>query len=302
MLISWALLATPSAAQRLPASRAAIPDSTNVAPVYPSMLREAGVGGIVRVTFIVDSTGRARMSSYVVRASANDLLSNAVKNVIQRWRFTPARRENRLVVDSVEQLVEFVPPSTEELLHIAPIVLSRETLGPGRWRLAVGGPVRMPRTGPVSESVYVAIAEAAMDTLLASLPVDSAYPARIVCLALGMSGTPLQPPLTLLRALSRPTYTVVAAKRCPPTFGSPLRVMTADGRPPAADPPGEDPWEFTPLVPRTVDDATVLIDIAMSHSTTSGKYRCVAQRDDTRASGWRARCRRVSWSISMAAH
>lgn len=291
MLMSWALLATPSAAQHLPAARAAMPDSTNVAPIYPSMLRQAGVGGIVRVTFVVDTTGRARMSSYVAHASANDLLSNAVKNAIQRWRFIPARRANRLVVDSVEQLVEFVPPSTEELLHIAPIVLSREALGPGRWRLAVGGPARTTRTGPVSESLHVAIAEAAMDTLLASLPVDSAYPARIVCLALGMSGTPLQPPLTLLRALSRPTYTVVAAKRCPPTFGSPVRVMTADGRPPAPDPPGEDPWVFTPLVPRTVDDATVLIDIAMSYATTSGTYRCVAQRDATRAGGWRARCR-----------
>lgn len=292
VLGSWALLASPLAAQRLPGTRAAIPDSANVVPAYPAMLREAGVGGVVRVTFVVDSTGRPLIASYVVRESANDLLSVAVKNAIQRWRFTPARRANRLVIDSVEQLVEFVPPATEALLQVSPIVLSREALGPGRWRLAVGGPVRMPPTGPVADSLHVAIATAAMDTLLASLPVDPAYPARIACLALGMAGTPVQPPLHLLRTLSRPTYTVVAAKRCPPTFGSPVRVMSADGRPPEPDPPGEDPWVFTPLAPHTVDGgATVLIDIAMSHATTSGTYRCVAQRDPMRAGGWRATCR-----------
>lgn len=295
MLISCALLAIPFAmplaAQRQPAARAAIPDSTNPVPAYPSMLREAGVGGVVRVTFAIDTAGRPSMASYKVRAPANDLLSAAVTNAIQQWRFTPARRANRLVVDSVEQLIEFVPPLTEALQYIAPIVLSREALGPGRWRLVVGGPTQMPRTGPVAESLHVAIAAAALDTLLASLPVDAAYPARIACLALGMSGTPQQPPLTLLRALSRPTYTVVAAKRCPPTFGSPARVVFADGRPPEPDPPGEDPWVFTPLVPRAVDDATVLIDIAMSHATTSGTYRCVAERDAKRAGGWRARCR-----------
>lgn len=291
MLVCGVLLATSAAAQRAPDVRAAIPDSTNAVPAYPAMLREAGVGGVVRVTFVIDSAGRPSMASYVVRASAHDLLSAAVTNAVQRWRFTPARRANRVVEDSVEQLVEFVPPTTEALVYFAPIVLSRDALGPERWRLVVGGPLRMPHTGPVAESLHVALVAAAMDTLLASLPVDPVNPARIACLALGMAGTPAQPPLTLLRALSRPTYTVVAANRCPRTFGSPVRVVTADGRPPAPDPSGEDPWVFTPLVPQLVDDATVLIDIAMTHATTSGTYRCVAQRDATRAVGWRAGCR-----------
>lgn len=32
--------------------------------------------------------------------------------------------------------------------------------------------------------------------------------------------------------------------------------------------PGEDPWIFTPLVPRAVNDSMVMIDIAMRHATT----------------------------------
>lgn len=290
--MSCTLLATPLVAQRAPDTHAALPDSANAAPAYPMMLRDALAGGVVRVRFVVDSTGRARMANYEVRESSHDLLSVAVKNVIPRWRFTPARRATRFVEDTVEQVFEFVPPSTHALLKVAPSVLSRVALGPGRWRLVLGGPVIMPRAEPVADSLHIVIASAALDTLLASLPVDSAYPARVACLALGMSGTAVQPPLTLLRALSRPTYTVVAAKRCPPTFGSFVRVMTADGMQPEPDPPGEDPWVFTPLVPRAVNDSMVLIDIAMTHGTMSGTYGCVAQRDATRAGGWRATCRR----------
>ncbi len=243
-------------------------------------------GGVVRLRVVVDTTGRPRMSTLDVHESSHELLTNAVKHTIPRWRFSPARRETRLVEDTVEHVFEFVPPSTRALLQVPPSLLSPQAFEAGRWRLVIGGPVIVPNAGPVADSRHIAIAAAAVDTLLASLPVHPAYQARIACLALGMSGTPVQPPLTLLRALSRPTYTVVAAKRCPPTFGSPFRYSTEP------DPPGEDPWIFTPLVPRAVNDSMVIIDIAMRHATTSGTYDCVAHRDTTRAGGWRAACRK----------
>lgn len=291
LLMSCTLLTTPLAAQRTPATRAATPDSANAIPAYPMMLRSAQFGGVVRVIFVVDSTGRPSMASYVVRESAHDLFSNAVKNVIPRWRFAPAVRAGRAVSDTVEQLFEFVPPVAEALLFLPPRALARDALGPGRWRLVVGGPLQMPPTKVVADSLHLVIATAAMDTLLASLPVDPAYPARIACLALGMSGTSEQPPLHVLRALSRPTYTVVASKRCPRTFGSMFQR-------PEPDPPGEDPWVFTPLVPLSVDDFTVMIDIELRHATIFGRYHCVVQRDSTRDSAWRATCPRKTLGIS----
>lgn len=48
-----------------------------------------------------------------------------------------------------------------------------------------------------------------------------------------------------------------------------VQAVFADGRRPEPDPPGEDPWAFTPLVPRVVNDTTVLIDIEM---TVLGRY------------------------------
>lgn len=291
MLTVLLLSATPLVAQRLPLTRSAVPDSTNVVPGYHAMLRSAGVGGRVRATFVVDTTGRPVMASYVQRESTNGLLSDSVKVAIQQWRFIPARRGGKTVADTIEQIVEFLPTESDEFLLMPVTVLAREQIGPSQWRLVLASapiPVVLP---PVAESLHLAIAEAALDALLATFPLDSAYPPRIACIALGMAGPPVQPPLPLLRALSRPTYTAVASRRCPPTFGSPTRMMRADGQPPEPNPPGEDPWSFTPLAPRTLNDSTVLIDIAMTHATTFGPYHCYAVRDRTRTTGWRAVCR-----------
>ncbi len=289
-LLLCALLTVPLAAQRAPANRAALPDSANSVPVYPTMLRSATLGGVVRVTFVVDSTGRPDMASYMVRESAHELFTRAVTNAIPRWRFAPAIRAGRQVADTVEQLFEFVPPPAEALQFLPARALAREAMGPRRWRTVIGGPVQMPPLGPVADSLHLPVAAAAMDTILASLQVDTAYPARIACLALGMTGTPQEPPLHLLRRLSRSTYTVVASRRCPKTFGSMFRR-------PEPDPPGEDPWIFTPLVPQRVDDATVLIDVAMKHATMVGTYHCVVQRDSTRNGQWRAACARSTMGV-----
>ena len=288
----------PSAAQRASDTRRARPVDTNVVPYYPDVMRMDGLGGVVRVTFAVDSSGRPIMASFVVRATENDRLIAPVKAAVRQWRFVPARRGGHAATDSIEQVVEFLPPRPEFVLALPPAVLARDSLGPGRWRLAVGVAPMAETAEPVAESLHVAIASAALDMLLAMLPVDARYPPRIACVALKTSGALVDPPLSLLRALSRPSYTVVAARRCPPTFGAPFRPMLADGRLAPPDPPGEDPWAFTPLAPRAVDDSTALIDVAMSHGTIFGTYHCFARRDRTRPGGWKAVCQAGRMGVS----
>lgn len=297
-LLATLCVVTPGTAQRAPETQRARPLSTNVVPDYPDVMRMAGLGGVVRVAFGVDSTGRPNMALFVVRTAENDLLIAPVKAAVQRWRFSPAQRRGHAVADSIEQVVEFLPPRPEFVLVLPPAVLARESLGPGRWRLAIGVAPMVATGLPVPESLHVAIAAAALDTLLAALPVNSSYPPRIACVGLKLSGTLVDPPLSLLRALSRPTYTVVAARRCPPTFGAPTRAVLADGRLPPPDPPGEDPWAFTPLAPRAVDDSTALIDVAMSHATMFGTYHCYARRDRTRTGGWKAVCQPGRMGVS----
>ena len=60
------------------------------APHYPDMLRSANVEGDVLAQFVVDTTGRAEMSTFKVLKSSHDLFTNAVKADLVNMRFYPA--------------------------------------------------------------------------------------------------------------------------------------------------------------------------------------------------------------------
>ncbi len=76
-------------------------------PTYPDMLRSAGIEGSVLALFVVDTTGRADMSTFKVLKSDNDLFSTAVKNALQRIRFLPAEVGGRKVKQLVQQPFQF---------------------------------------------------------------------------------------------------------------------------------------------------------------------------------------------------
>lgn len=59
-------------------------------PRYPDMLRSANVEGKVLAQFVVDTTGRAEMSTFKVLESSHDLFTNAVKANLANMRFYPA--------------------------------------------------------------------------------------------------------------------------------------------------------------------------------------------------------------------
>ena len=76
-------------------------------PAYPDMLRTAGIEGTVLAQFVVDTTGRADMSTFKALKSDNDLFTNAVKNALQRMRFLPAEVGGRKVKQLVQQPFQF---------------------------------------------------------------------------------------------------------------------------------------------------------------------------------------------------
>ena len=63
----------------------------NAAPRYPDMLRSANVEGEVLAQFVVDTTGRADMSTFKVLKSTHDLFTDAVKTALPNMRFYPGR-------------------------------------------------------------------------------------------------------------------------------------------------------------------------------------------------------------------
>lgn len=74
----------------------------NPSPRYPDMLRSANVEGEVLAQFVVDTTGRAEMSTFKVLKSSHDLFTNSVKAALANMKFYPAEVGGR----KVKQLVQ----------------------------------------------------------------------------------------------------------------------------------------------------------------------------------------------------
>lgn len=76
--------------ERIAAQRARLIGSMPV-PRYPIQL--ARVGGEVRIRFMVDAAGRPMLPTFSVMSSPDPLLTAAVRDVVPRMRFEPARTE-----------------------------------------------------------------------------------------------------------------------------------------------------------------------------------------------------------------
>jgi TonB family protein len=77
-------------------------------PRYP--IQVAHVGGEVRIRFMVDAVGRPMLTTVSVVSSPDPLLTAAVKNVVPRMRFEPARTEgpdSKPVSEWVETVFRF---------------------------------------------------------------------------------------------------------------------------------------------------------------------------------------------------
>lgn len=79
----------------------AAPDRSNAPPEYPELLRREGVEGTVMAQFVVDTTGRADVTTFRVLKPAHPLFVQAVRNALPKMKFSPAERDGR----KVKQLV-----------------------------------------------------------------------------------------------------------------------------------------------------------------------------------------------------
>ena len=76
---------------------------------YPPLLRDAGVGGTVMLSFRVNEDGRVDPTSITVVSSDNEQFSDAAKKVVERMRFRPAKVNDRPVKVLVQLPVTFQP-------------------------------------------------------------------------------------------------------------------------------------------------------------------------------------------------
>jgi protein TonB len=80
---------------------AAAPGS--VGPTYPDMLKQAGIEGQVLASFVVDTSGRAEMSTFKVITSTHEQFTQAVRRALPQMRFLPAEVGGRKVKQLVQQ-------------------------------------------------------------------------------------------------------------------------------------------------------------------------------------------------------
>jgi periplasmic protein TonB len=82
----------------------------NPNPRYPSMLEASKVEGEVLVQFVVDTLGRAEMSSFKVLKATNELFAQEVKKVLPFCKFYPAEAGGHKVKQYVQLPIRFAVP------------------------------------------------------------------------------------------------------------------------------------------------------------------------------------------------
>ena len=83
----------------------------NPNPKYPSMLETSRVEGEVLAQFVVDTLGKADMSTFKVLQASNDLFASSLKTTLPQWRFFPAEAGGHKVKQIVQLPLKFVAPN-----------------------------------------------------------------------------------------------------------------------------------------------------------------------------------------------
>ena len=89
----------------------ALPRTGNPFPKYPSLLESSHVEGTVLAQFVVDTLGRADMSTFKILDSSNDLFSASLRSALAQWRFYPAEAGGHKVKQIVQLPLKFIAPN-----------------------------------------------------------------------------------------------------------------------------------------------------------------------------------------------
>ena len=77
-------------------------DSRSAAPAYPDSLRRVGLEGQVTAQFVVDTTGRVEVASFVLLESTHGRFTESVRQALPGMLFRPAEVNGR----KIKQLVQ----------------------------------------------------------------------------------------------------------------------------------------------------------------------------------------------------
>lgn len=81
----------------------AVRDPRSAAPSYPADMEARGINGLVKVRFVVDSTGRVDMSTVKILETTNESFARAVRAAMPAMLFRPAMIGSKAVRQLSEQ-------------------------------------------------------------------------------------------------------------------------------------------------------------------------------------------------------
>ncbi len=76
---------------------AAVRDPHSAAPVYPKDMEANGINGLVRVRFVVDTTGRVDPTTVTILGATNESFARAVRTALPDMKFRPAMMGTKAV-------------------------------------------------------------------------------------------------------------------------------------------------------------------------------------------------------------
>ena len=100
---------TASAVDRVAELRNRNDLATAMRRLYPTALREAGVGGRVVVQFVVSAEGRVNAGSIRIISAAHPQLGEQTRRAVADFRFRPAQKGNRNVRQLVQMAIDWQP-------------------------------------------------------------------------------------------------------------------------------------------------------------------------------------------------
>lgn len=92
---------------------------SSAAPVYPPDLLSTGTQGLVRATYVVDTSGLVDTTTIKVILSNDPRFTESVVEALGHMRFRPARRAGKTVRQLVEQKFSFKIVTPEEMRQIS---------------------------------------------------------------------------------------------------------------------------------------------------------------------------------------
>jgi hypothetical protein len=275
-------------------------------PHFPDILRSGEVSGEVRVHYVVDATGHAVPSSFVVEKSSHELFTAAVKITLVKSVFSPAQLHGRRVAIRREEVFVFRAPPDHSPSHAAPkdatyaafpvLTVAHDSTSDGVPRTVIEfiPPARAPNVKFSRDELL-----AAQRAVLAAVAPAPAQPGfsdvSIVTLCVSIRRDAVSAPADVetLRGLLRPGRRAVAPRDCPRTYSSMVNVVDSLGNPMNPAPPGwVDPYSLSVSDVEGWARDLVLVSGEVGHATGERGFVCRVKRV---ASQWTAECQRT-WS------